>query len=384
MSLGFAFYLAAIWLSISGVVSGGSEGETAAPKNQPAIAYSAPSSIYSTRLSPGVSSSRPLDLIRHRSIPQPAVSSVFLTLPSPSNSKPPTQTAFLLPSLKIHSTSPIPLSSASSQNSSAGSVKEFGHTFGNVVIRNHCGEVFYLYSVGGFTLGGRPAKDKGWGTPQEQVMHTIDAYGKYTEPYRITCAKRTADPKEDLYCEPADKLAGQGIAMKITRTAGNFTDILQVEYALTKDTVRGDTFYRLNYDISNLDCADPLKMPSRFNVNAADAAKLTDHSATTSHYQAKAEKCPGYRNGIAVTFPNNTVIGRIANGTEIMKCKPIHCGDATLCEDMYNFDRTRGGEASLACHEEYRGDMVVDLCAGSMNKTAGVGGRNWTAKTGVW
>ena len=268
-----------------------------------------------------------------------------------------------------------------SQNQSFGWVEEFGQTYGNAIIRNHCNEALYVASVGGWPLGGLRVEGQGWSTPQDQVIHTIAAKGEYVEPYRTTCAKETN--LENEYCSSEDKVAGQGISLKISANSTGTGDIVQFEYALIKNPKApsgGDMFYRLEYDFSMIDCAIPGVYADEYHINVAtasatmtgapvlsgsgtanaatheplrDIADLTDVSATSSDHQVKVKKCAGYQGGISVTFPNDTT-GK--------KCPPINCDGKNKCMDIYMFDKSRKDEPSKRCEEEYKGDMVLDLC----------------------
>jgi len=195
----------------------------------------------------------------------------------------------------------------------------------------------------------------GWGSPEDKMNHTIAAGQNYTEPFRITCPPAPNGTTD--YCQDYDKLRGQGVSIKISNNASNEQDILQLEYALLQNPLRNDTFYRLEYDVSLLDCADPKRQPSLFNMSSsAFARNITDGTATPADHDLKIEKCPGYQNGLHVWFSADSD-GKI--------CEPIACDGKTLCTQIYNFDRMRKGEPSKACKEKYVGDMVLDLCSGN-------------------
>ncbi|KAF2445626.1 hypothetical protein P171DRAFT_323327, partial [Karstenula rhodostoma CBS 690.94] len=164
-----------------------------------------------------------------------------------------------------------------------------GSQHGNVLIYNSCSYDVYLLSVGAHYLGGhRDGSAVGWGTPEDAVYHTIPSGTHYTEPFRTSagCAYTGAPP----YCPAEDKLAGQGVSIKISRS-NNPADqnITQLEYALYQNPNIHDTFKRLYYDVSLLDCGAP-------------DVSVTDFNATDTMYAKKKELCPGYIGGVAVTF----------------------------------------------------------------------------------
>ncbi|KAL1595067.1 hypothetical protein SLS60_009754 [Paraconiothyrium brasiliense] len=182
--------------------------------------------------------------------------------------------------------------------------------------------------------------DAGWGTPDDAIYHEIPSHGNYAEPYRASggCAYTGTPP----YCPDEDKLAGQAISMKISKT-NNTADqeITQFEYALYQNPATTDKFKRLYYDVSLLDCGKP------------DVA-VTDFDATDAQHEKKLELCPGYAGGVAVTFSGDE---------KGENCPPIYCDGKSKCFMIYTFDRTRPQESSFTCAKEYKGDMRLDLCA---------------------
>jgi hypothetical protein len=179
----------------------------------------------------------------------------------------------------------------------------------------------------------------------------------------MTCPIPHNHTEDPGYCSELDKLQGQGVSLKISKSNSAFSEITQIEYALVQNLQRNDTFHRLDCDVSLLDCADPAVHPHAFTAQDTgglrNVAKITDFTATTADHGAKVEMCPGYRDGVNVTFPNDP---------KKEKCpKTIQCDGSAICLGIYNFDRTRQGESSLACEQKYRGDMVVDLCGGRVN-----------------
>jgi hypothetical protein len=262
-----------------------------------------------------------------------------------------------------------PLSTHQPPKSSPKSDPKNGALLGNLVLKSYCPQTLYLISVGSHTLGGPRTPAQGWAAKEDSIVHTLSPGGSYTEPYRSTCA--SPDNATTGYCASHDTLYGQGISIKISSTNASFGgDITQFEYALIEDPQRvpPSTFERLEYDVSLLDCANPFVYPKLFKVNVPPAAgaanegnagwrnatALTDTSASEEDHEIKVQKCPGYRGGIGVSFPEDR------KGV----CKAIRCDGREKCFEIYTFDRTREGEASLSCGEEYRGDTVVELCKG--------------------
>ncbi|KAF2115560.1 hypothetical protein BDV96DRAFT_521108 [Lophiotrema nucula] len=227
----------------------------------------------------------------------------------------------------------------------ANATQDQGFTYGYVIIRNWCEYVINYWSVGVWPVGGCKDNGTGFGTCEEMIMRTIRSNEFIVEPYRQTCFQKKQDAGFHWYCPEVDKAAGQGVSIKISKD-NTMANIIQFEYALVMDTARGDNFYRLNYDVSMLDCA------------SQNAAGVTDESAAAAEskgdtrlHDAKVKGCPGYEGGLAVTFDGNTT-----------NCSPIFCDGTGMCERIYTFDRTRPDEASLACEAEYRGNMTLDLC----------------------
>ncbi|KAF2853855.1 hypothetical protein T440DRAFT_465606 [Plenodomus tracheiphilus IPT5] len=226
---------------------------------------------------------------------------------------------------------------------SYGSVPEVGGDYGNVTIRNNCNNTLYLFSVGAWTLNG-PRTNDSWNAYQDDLMQIMKPNETYTEPFRTTCP--LMNNVTTKYCEDYDKLRGQGVSIKISKNT-SIADILQLEYALVQNPLQNATYHQLIYDVSLLDCADP-------GINAT----ITDATATAADQLNKVNTCPGYQGGLSVTFdpdPRANV------------CKPIQCTgeESPVCPDIYNFDRTRKGEATMACREKYEGNMILDLCFGN-------------------
>lgn len=175
-------------------------------------------------------------------------------------------------------------------------------------------------------------------------MHKLESRMNFSEPYRMTCPPTLNSTNG--YCPELDRLRGQGVAIKISRNQSVAADINQLEYALVHNPFDHVEYLRLNYDVSLLDCAVP-----------ASGVATADNSATTEQYQAKIDRCPGYQNGLTLTFEPDP-------GESI--CTPIKCTgeESPTCPLIYNYERTREGEASMACREKFQGNMVFTLCAG--------------------
>jgi hypothetical protein len=271
----------------------------------------------------------------------------------------------------------VPPSPSQRPSESFGWAPEEGPKYGNVTLRNHCNKTLYVRSEGGHRLGGFRDDSKGYGTEKDLIRHAIKPGENYTEPYRTTCAIPLNSTRG--YCWAEDKLYDQGISMKISGNDTADGDITQFEYSLINNPFRPEPrFMRLEIDVSLLDCANPFVYPETYKVKVPpapgaaaqkaadihtdgwrDVAALTDSSTTSADHQVKIQMCPGYQHGIAVTFSSDTA------GI----CPNITCNGVDKCLDIYTFDRTREGEASKSCTKEYRGDTVVDLCAGNGGNT---------------
>ncbi|ORY11803.1 hypothetical protein BCR34DRAFT_587643 [Clohesyomyces aquaticus] len=162
-----------------------------------------------------------------------------------------------------------------------------GGAYGNVVIINSCD-----YDVWGNSVGA-------WRNDTNTTPPTfqIDAKTQYTEPYRITCMEKDVrDGKK--YCDQLHKLPGEGISIKLAKKEEdlNQNKITQLEYNLDLNPERHDTFARLNYDVSLLDCArrDEVK---DIQVGGAD-------------YQEKISGCPGYQGGLRCGLKTRTNVNQ--------------------------------------------------------------------------
>jgi hypothetical protein len=271
-------------------------------------------------------------------------------------------------------------------------ITDNGTDWGKLVINNWCEDTLNVWSVGVWQINGNASKDPadGFGTDEEAIKHVIESGGTYSEPFRVTCpypkgwtmetafdlnadwikdadvttykqlvsTKKKDDQGRWLtsgWCIPEDKLAGQGVAIKIAKgDAPVQGTLLQLEYALVKDPNRvdpnngvRDDFHRINYDVSLLDCG-------------IERANQSDFNPTPEMLQEKFEMCPGYKGGLSLTFDNDT---------KSENCPPTFCSADKTCLMAYLWDRTRKGESSLSCEKEYKGNMILNLCVGNAKNT---------------
>ncbi|KAF2634539.1 hypothetical protein P280DRAFT_554506 [Massarina eburnea CBS 473.64] len=218
---------------------------------------------------------------------------------------------------------------------------ETGHEYGSVNLVNNCDQALYVRSVGAWYLGGpRNGSNEGWGTPEDDFVIEIPAHKMYKEPYRATCYAPNGGGAS--YCPAADKLGGQGVSMKISTDRDVTKNIItQFEYALMQNLDRtDDTFKRLIYDMSLVDCGNP-------------GVPADDFNGTEVMHEKKVKECPGYNGGVSITF---------ANDTEAVNCPPVYCDGVNRCLLVYMWDRSRKMEATWQCLNEYRGDMRVEFC----------------------
>jgi hypothetical protein len=155
----------------------------------------------------------------------------------------------------------------------------------------------------------------------------------------------------DPYWADMHKMRGQGVSLKIANTT-HPNKVMQLEYALVDGI--------LYYDESGLDCADPAKHSKLYNNRT-----LTDQNILTQDMQDKIDMCPGLQNGYKLGLK-----GR--QGYDTSFCEPVVCDGlpGTKCS-MYYFGRTYTDEPSKTCRGAFRGDMVMDLCAGNMVSAGG-------------
>ncbi|KAF1963546.1 hypothetical protein CC80DRAFT_541474 [Byssothecium circinans] len=228
-----------------------------------------------------------------------------------------------------------------------------GALYGSTVIRNSC-----PYDLHGMSVGA-------WRTTNDRSneVFSIPQGTTWQEPYRMVTPLKTF-PNGSLLTFPNGtqvppgidnttmKLEGQGISIKLSKNKGNWSDILQLEYSLLQSPIRHDNFPRLDYDISLLDCAKP--------IQGTSGDHITDKGAVLdlTWNKKKIDICPGYQGGLALWTANSSL------------CRPIYCDGKSYCEDIYNYDRSREGEMSLACHAEYRGNLNLELCVEQGNGTA--------------
>lgn len=215
-------------------------------------------------------------------------------------------------------------------------------TFGSLHILNSCSRPLKARSVGAHSTN----------SSHDASEIPLPAGTSYREPFRETIPISKAEAKQmvDTHVAPIDaatgKVKGQGVSFMIT-TPSNADwghGITQVEYSLIQNSENNDAFKRLWYDISLLNCAAP-------DHEVTDLQASRDPALN----RKKVEGCPGYRNGIAMWT------------SESEKCRPVYCDGVQYCEAVYNYDATKVNEASFACTKEYRGDLFVELCAGSGN-----------------
>lgn len=230
---------------------------------------------------------------------------------------------------KRNDTSSDPVASEGTQR------EDIGASFGSVSIKNSCEYDVFLKSVGAWPVG----------DDRSEETITIPANSSHQEPYRETCPKPSSHNlmTPTPTCPSLNKMEGQAISMKISKDKDGPESILQLEYALLKNPERGDKFPRLDYDISLLNCAQIE------NVTEVQA------KADTSLNQKKIEGCPGYQKGFALWTSRTDI------------CRPIYCDGESYCDAIYNYERTRTGETSFACDEEYKGDLNFELCVGNGN-----------------
>ncbi|KAF2634540.1 hypothetical protein P280DRAFT_238349 [Massarina eburnea CBS 473.64] len=221
-----------------------------------------------------------------------------------------------------------------------------GPDIGSVHIQNSCDETFLAVSVGAWPNA----------TDKSGAEFQIAAHGEYQEPFRETVYMSREEEASKYggvgghYDPISGKMFNQGISIKFTTAPQNYSSkTLQLEYALIKNTVRGDNFLRINYDVSLLDCAVPPK----------EQKKMTDvqSSQELEWNQKKIDGCPGYQKGFAMWFDDSS------------NCRPIYCDGQSFCDGVYNYDKSRVNESSFECSKEYRGILHFELCAGNGNGT---------------
>ncbi|KAI4710218.1 hypothetical protein J4E89_004669 [Alternaria sp. Ai002NY15] len=220
-----------------------------------------------------------------------------------------------------------------------------GCEFGNAIVVNKCSVPVNINTIGGFRLNGDPTAASG---PEEQVVYPIAPGETYSEGFRSTWVSPDVNNPQ-AYNPDTDKLFGQGISIKISwpDKPGN-NNVTQFEYALTYNPRAPEPYPLLWYDISLLDCGKPAKHNG------------TDFSATDADYKSKTDQCPGYQGGLTLKFEPEAGIKNT--------CPEIDCEGE--CRDIYNFDRTREHEPTKQCWGEFKGNMILSLCAGSGEGTA--------------
>jgi hypothetical protein len=215
-----------------------------------------------------------------------------------------------------------------------------GYKWGNATIVNQCSVAVNINTIGGFRLNGQRTDKQGYATPEEQVVYPIAPGGNYSEAFRSTWVSSNDTTRG--WNPDTDKLWGQGIAIKLSwADHPHDKNITQFEYALTYNAKAQRQHPLLWYDVSLLDCGTPA------------SGDRTDFTATDADYQVKTEQCPGYQGGLTVTFEPYEGLDST--------CPEIACEGE--CHDIYNFDRTRESEPTKQCESEFKGNMILHLCA---------------------
>lgn len=221
-----------------------------------------------------------------------------------------------------------------------GWIKDDASKYGLVIIDNHCDYPVYVWSIGARQLGGpqNNNSERAFWTPHDNIVYEVLPGDSYGESFRSTC-QRMNNTHE--YCPDEDKGANQGVTLKISRSRSVGTDITQLEYFLVQNLEEGDTFKRLHYDVSLLDCGE--------------IEGVTDADATYEQHEEKLARCPGYDGGLALAFTNDSMV---------TKCRPIYCDGKSKCPWVYTWDPwwTRMNDARMVCGEEFYGDMHLALC----------------------
>jgi hypothetical protein len=204
-----------------------------------------------------------------------------------------------------------------------------------VIITNWCQYDIY------YTIAG-PWKVTEEGAKNRQVTLIEANGGVVQQKYFISCPLPLGcNGCKPAICKTTGQLAGAGVSIKFMDETQNVSNMLQLEYTLISNPNRGDDFLRLDYDISLLDCA---RIDNVTDAMAMKSKQLNNH---------KVSGCPGYQNGLALWYDDSTI------------CRPVYCDGLSYCDGIYNYDRTRIGEMSLACDQPYDGDMHFELCVGN-------------------
>ncbi|KAJ4303380.1 hypothetical protein N0V90_002273 [Kalmusia sp. IMI 367209] len=204
-----------------------------------------------------------------------------------------------------------------------------GEEDASLYIINRCKEDLFAMSVGAWRRG----------NDRNQIEYTIPSGSIYHEALRETIFHSNHSLNGTDY---SGKEIGQGSVIKITRPPKNYShNVLQLEYAIGKNT---ETFKKLWYDISLLDCAKTTALVTDVQASQDD-----------NYNQKKIDSCPGYQNGIAMWT------------SDYKHCPPIYCDGVQFCDGIYNYDRSRENESTKSCDQEYRGNLYVELCAGNGN-----------------
>ncbi|KAJ4303379.1 hypothetical protein N0V90_002272 [Kalmusia sp. IMI 367209] len=234
-------------------------------------------------------------------------------------------------------------------------IPDDGYKSGNVTVFNNCPYFVNLRSVGGRYLNGSRNATTGWEAVEDKIPVLISPGENFTEPFRTSggCNYTGAPP----YCPDEDKLAGQGISMKIAKGYSVDNSIMQFEYTLYQNPriIPLKTFKKLIYDVSLLDCGQPMVNGTLANgTKGLVPAIVTDFNATTAMHDQKVRECPGYDGGVAVTFSTDE---------KGYNCPPIYCDGKSKSFMIYTWDKSRDKESTFTCEREYHGNMRLDLCA---------------------
>lgn len=271
---------------------------------------------YMVRSSGGTPAATFVNLLDSASISAP-VSTVTLVARNATTTPKPTLSQSLASSSVVNAVTSLSTPPTQSQNQSLDKAPDLGHSYGNVVIRNNCNDTKYLMSIGAWLLHGYRNGSDGWSVQDEYTSHFMIPGTNHSEPYRTTCPPALNGTIE--YCWDHDKLRGQGVAIKISASSKFEKDILQLEYALLKNTMRNDTFYRLEYDVSLLDCADQC-----INLNFMGSTRLIETIATSlirmRHRKIIAQSSRNTRamNLVWLYRLLQILMGRIVNQLDVM------------------------------------------------------------------
>jgi hypothetical protein len=236
------------------------------------------------------------------------------------------------------------------------------YDYGNATIIDGCGRTLKMRSEGAYRLNGYCNSTTGYSALEDQVWYLVPPRGDYTEYFRLTPMVANGSKGYDY---DWDKQDGQGVFIKIADPIDINGNIMQLEYALTMNPLDNLDYYVKFFDISLLDCLDPVWFPEPYGISLADSnhRTITDSNMTPADLQQKIDGCPGYQNGMRLSHKDRS--GNVATVRE-----QIDCVGNTKCL-VYCFERTLTNEPSKACTADFRGDMVLELRAGNMVSAGG-------------